>query len=225
MSKVCSKCKLNLSLNSFTFNNKTKKYTYRCKNCLLQDQRLYREKNKEKLKVRDSNYYQKNKVQINERNKNYISDNRNKRNEYIRKYKKEKKLKEPSFKIYELLRKRIWRCVKKNKKSNISKYYLGCDLEFYKKWIEYTFSNDMNWENHGKIWHIDHVIPISYFNLTDDDKIKIAFNWKNTRALSIKDNLVKKDKIYFDDIFKHDKLLKSFINEMGDPQPSILEIR
>lgn len=222
MSKVCSNCNLLLELDRFYF--RYNKYVSQCKDCQYKKNKDYKKNNQEKLKIRDSLYYQKNKDYINERNKNYLSENREKRNSYIREYRKKKNAQDPSFKIYNLLRKRIWRCVKKNNKSNISKQYLGCDLDFYKKWLEYTFTDNMNWENHGIIWHIDHIIPINYFDLTNNDHIKIAFNWKNTRSLSIIENLQKKNNIIFEDIKRHDNILKSFLSEIDNPQPSNSEM-
>lgn len=69
-------------------------------------------------------------------------ENREKRREYIKKYKAEKRLKDPSFRINENHRKRVWKCL--NKKSNSSKELLGCDIDLYFKWITYTMSIDKN---------------------------------------------------------------------------------
>lgn len=41
----------------------------------------------------------------------------------------------------------------------------------------------MNWANHGKIWEIDHIIPLSSFDLTIEENIYKAFNYKNTQPL------------------------------------------
>ena len=49
--------------------------------------------------------------------------------------------------------------------------------------------------NHGKKWHIDHVIPISKFDLDNEEQQLIAFNWRNTMPLSCKENLIKNNKI------------------------------
>jgi hypothetical protein len=50
-------------------------------------------------------------------------------------------------------------------------------------------------ENHGKEWHIDHVIPISKFDLNNQEEQILAFNWRNTMPLSCKENLSKNNKI------------------------------
>ena len=58
-------------------------------------------------------------------------------------------------------------------------------------------------ENHGKIWHIDHVIPISKFNLDNLEEQLLAFNWRNTMPLSSKENLSKNNKILKSQIEQH----------------------
>ena len=50
-------------------------------------------------------------------------------------------------------------------------------------------------ENYGKIWCLDHCIPIASFNLLDENDIKKCFNWINLRPMYVKDNIVKGDKI------------------------------
>lgn len=46
---------------------------------------------------------------------------------------------------------------------------LGCDAETFKKHIESQFSPDMNWDNHGSVWHVDHIIPLKYEVYTGAD--------------------------------------------------------
>lgn len=48
----------------------------------------------------------------------------------------------------------------------------------------------MTWENFGE-WHIDHIVPLSKFNLTDYEQLKIACHFSNLQPLWAKDNLSK----------------------------------
>ena len=96
--------------------------------------------------------------------------------------------------------------------------YLGCSREEYIKWLNY---NDKNYtlENHGKIWHIDHIIPLSHFNIIEDDNKMIAFNWRNTIALSPKENLKKNNKIIPSQIENHLNKLTIYHKENNIEMP------
>ena len=48
----------------------------------------------------------------------------------------------------------------------------------------------MSWENHGE-WHLDHVIPLSYFDLNDELQRLAAWHYINFQPLWAADNLKK----------------------------------
>ena len=75
-------------------------------------------------------------------------------------------------------------------KTDSSQQLLGMDINLYKMWIEYQFLPGMTWEN----THIDHVKPLSCFNLSDEGELYEAFNWINTQPLFKVDNLKKGNK-------------------------------
>jgi hypothetical protein len=82
------------------------------------------------------------------------------------------------------------------------KEILGCNKDFLIKWLEYRFDNNMTWENYGIYWDIDHIIPISNFDFSDEKQIKICFHWTNLQPLNKKINQSKSNKIikkYIDD--------------------------
>jgi hypothetical protein len=64
------------------------------------------------------------------------------------------------------------------------------------KHLEKQFKNGMTWENRGfNGWHIDHIIPISSFDLTDIEQQKICFHYSNLQPLWAKENILKSNKI------------------------------
>ena len=124
---------------------------------------------------------------------------------------------EPISKIIRSVRSRILSAIKNKTKRTIN--YLGCNCSEYLKWIlnndkQYTF------ENYGKEWHIDHVIPLSKFNITNEEQQLIAFNWRNTMPLSVKENLSKNNKIIKSQLEQHLKKLKEYHieNKLDLPQ-------
>jgi hypothetical protein len=52
----------------------------------------------------------------------------------------------------------------------------------------------MTWENWSvNGWHIDHIKPLSSFDLTDTEQLKEACSYNNLQPLWAKDNLKKSD--------------------------------
>jgi hypothetical protein len=58
----------------------------------------------------------------------------------------------------------------------------------------------MSWGNYGQ-WHIDHIIPLSSFNLLEEQQFKIACHYTNLQPLWAKENLSKGNKIISKDIY------------------------
>ena len=70
---------------------------------------------------------------------------------------------------------------------------LGIDIDLYRKWLEFQFTHEMNWENIEN----DHVKPICLFDISDDEQLKEAFNRKKTQPLLKHDHLQKGIKFNF----------------------------
>ena len=124
---------------------------------------------------------------------------------------------EPISKIIRNVRSRILSAIKNKSKHTIS--YLGCNCSDYLKWLLKN-ENSYTFENYGKEWHIDHVIPISKFDITNEEQQLLAFNWRNTMPLSVEENLKKNNKIIKSQIEQHYKnLLEYHIeNKLDLPQ-------
>ena len=87
--------------------------------------------------------------------------------------------------------------IKSKRKGNYrkSEKMLGCTLIQLQEHIQKQFSNGMTWNNHGKVWHVDHIIPLSKFNLFDASQYLLATHYTNLQPMWAKDNRVKSDKI------------------------------
>ena len=70
------------------------------------------------------------------------------------------------------------------KKSSSSLELLGISTKDFVSYIEEQWVKGyMNWENWGEVWELDHKIPISSFDLTNDLQLKECFNYKNFQPL------------------------------------------
>jgi transcription-repair coupling factor (superfamily II helicase) len=148
--------------------------------------------NKEEINKRNNEYYLKNKEEIKKKHKKWRLNNKDK----VRKQKKEKRKTNPTYRLINNLRRRILFALKSNSKSSNTMALLGTNnLEFIWKHLESTFKQGMTKENHGKIWHIDHIIPCSSFDMSDSEQQRKCFHYTNLQALFVHENLSKGAKI------------------------------
>ena len=174
---------------------------------VLEINNRWKNKNPEKYKEIIKNWASKNSDKIKEASKkHYIEKRKNNPNykKYRREKVKERKLNDVNFKIGENCRTIIYKALtaqncKKNKKST---ELLGCNIIFFKKWIESQFDDKMSWKNWGTYWEIDHVFPKSKFKLKNIIERYRCFNWTNCRPLEKKENNSKNNKIVLEDIVR-----------------------
>ena len=101
-----------------------------------------------------------------------------------------------NYKLSKGLRTRLWSAIKDNQKTGSAVKDLGCSIDELKSYLEFKFLPDMSWDNYGQYgWHIDHIKPLSSFNLTDRKQLLEACHYTNLQPLWAKDNLSKSDKI------------------------------
>ncbi len=96
----------------------------------------------------------------------------------------------PYYKLKKRLRDRFRKALKNNYKSGSAVKDLGCSIEQFKIYLESKFQPGMIWDNYGE-WHIDHIKPISKFDLTDRNQLLITCNYTNLQPLWAKDNRIK----------------------------------
>lgn len=96
------------------------------------------------------------------------------------------------FRLSGNIRARIRLAVRKGQKAGSAVSDLGCTVEELKKYLEAKFQPGMTWENWGrKGWHIDHIIPLASFDLTDREQFLKACHYTNLQPLWADQNLVK----------------------------------
>lgn len=127
-------------------------------------------------------------------------ENPNRRRDYSSRRRKE----DPQFRLKESLRSRLNLALRNNFKSGSAVKDLGCSINEFEKHLESKFQPGMTWENYGKepeSWNIDHIMPLSAFDLTKRQHTVLACHYLNLQPLWFKDNVIKGNKIDFE--FQH----------------------
>jgi len=101
----------------------------------------------------------------------------------------------PEAKLAATLRRRILKALDGEVKSGSTYELLGCTWEHLRCHIEAQFDGKMTWENHGSYWHLDHIIPLDSFDLSDPAQQRRACHWKNLQPLEAKENIRKRNRL------------------------------
>lgn len=150
------------------------------------------QKNKLDPKYKEKQKEWSNKPHVKEKRKKYYQENK----EYLSKQWNHKYHNDPLFKLQYVLRSRVLGAIKYQKahKNSKTEELLGCTYEDLKVYLENQFAEGMSWDNHGK-WHIDHIIPVANFDLTDIEQQKKCFHYTNLQPLWAQENMSKGYKI------------------------------
>jgi hypothetical protein len=90
------------------------------------------------------------------------------------------------------LRSRLNHAIKGGDKMGSAINDLGCSIEELKKHLEFKWKSGMTWDNWSiSGWHIDHIKPLSSFNLEDKTHFLEACHYTNLQPLWAVDNLKK----------------------------------
>ena len=122
--------------------------------------------------------------------------NRKLRREQMKKYNVTKYHNDINFKISCLLRTCLWDVLNNKNKVGSAVKDLGCTILELKIHLEKQFKEGMTWNNWCLFgWHIDHIIPLSSFDLTDRNQLLVACNYKNLQPMWAEENLKKGNKL------------------------------
>lgn len=108
---------------------------------------------------------------------------------------KEKRSYDPIYKIIDNLANRATKILKKKdiERSLSHMELIGCDSITLKKHISKQFLPNMTFDNYPE-WEVDHIKPITSYDLTKLEQLLECFNYKNLQPLWKHDNRVKSDK-------------------------------
>ena len=164
----------------------------------------WRADNKARIKASRKAYYEANKEKAIQDAKDWAINNREKdrekskayrkkpssrmrKQEYDKRYYREKEKTNIQWVIKSRLRARMRRAIETNAKTGSAVKDLGCSVEEFIAHIESRFEDGMNWDNRGD-WHIDHIIPLYKFDLSDREQFLKAAHYTNMQPLWAIDN-------------------------------------
>lgn len=193
----CSSCKLIKLHDEFVKHILHKDgISSKCKSCKSITDEKYRKNNKEKIKDFHKAHYQANKERIKLNTKFYRTKNKVKINKAKSRYRDRRIKNNVNYKLSIYIRNRICSAIKGKIKAGSAVKNLGCTIDEFKLYIEKKFQDGMTWHNHGTAgWHLDHIMPLSFFDLTDTEQFLKACNYTNYQPLWASDNLSKGNKL------------------------------
>ena len=171
-----------------------------------EQKKRYYEENKEKVKEYKRKWAESNKDSIKERTKRWHEQNKDhvkkQRNEYRlankdKIYKRMKKYRSSvKGKLDHTISTAICKHLKANKVIKANKHwedivgYTADDLIVH---LESRFTPDMNWDNYGTYWHVDHIKPKSWFlyESMEDPVFKECWALSNLQPLEAVANMKK----------------------------------
>jgi len=161
----------------------------------------YYESNKEKISEYYSEWREDNKERLKEYQKKWREENRDKLRKTKRDYERNRKASDPLYKLISNFRTAIYTVLKE---SNVDKYGHYFDILQYTpeeliNHLENQFKDDMTWENYG-IWHVDHKLPITSFNIKEigDEEFMRCWCLDNLQPMWGEENIRKSNKILED---------------------------
>ena len=134
-------------------------------------------------------YYNEKLVKI----KKYYLENHDKTITQQKEFKNKKYKTGINFRLICITRIRIRQALNRKTKSISTKEILGIDNDIYRNSIKFQITPETYWTN----IEIEHVKPISMFDVSDDEQLKEPFKQRNTQPLLKKDHLQKGLKITF----------------------------
>jgi hypothetical protein len=102
-----------------------------------------------------------------------------------------------NYRLSNYLSAALRKAIKKGRRATFD--ILGYTIDDLRRHLESLFQPGMSWQNYGTAWHIDHVIPKSWFKLEAEDgideyELKACWSLLNLQPLSAAENLQKKDR-------------------------------
>jgi hypothetical protein len=180
---------------------------------IIENRKQYYNNNKDKVNKSNKQYNNDNKEEVKEYQKEYYNNNKEAIVVYQKQYRKDRIKKDPEYRLKRIVSNAIYKGLKYNSSSKDGAsiwHYLPYSPQELKSHLEKQFLTSgnewMTWYNHGAYklniwndnnpitwtWHIDHIIPHSFFKYTSMTDLAFQDCWalQNLRPYSAKQNVI-----------------------------------
>lgn len=190
MNKRCSKCSVVKDIASFCKKRSNKDGLYIwCRTCCAE----HKAANKESIAIKKKAWVENNRDKVRIASNKWYLSNKVKKHAYTRaRYNSN-----IHARLSSNLRSRLSKALKNNQKLGSAIKDLGCSIEELRKHLESKWKLGMSWDNYGhkpENWNIDHVVPLSSFDLTDREQLLKACHYSNLQPLWATENYSKSNK-------------------------------
>jgi hypothetical protein len=192
--KCCARCGIEKPHKDFNKHkaNRDGLQSY-CKLCQQSSVKAWREDHPDQQKRNYEQYREAHR----EKRREYDRQWRQRNRDYWRGYQNERLRTDLSYRLHNHISRAIRRAIKKNQQTTFD--ILGYSMDELRQHLESLFQPGMSWQNYGTHWHIDHVIPKSWFHFeaeTDLDRYELKWCWSlpNLQPMWMQANLQKKNR-------------------------------
>ena len=158
----------------------------------------WRDSNKEHLSLKHKKWSEKNKEHLSEYHKQWRTENVDKWRKTKRDYQQHLRDTNPQYKLISYFKTAIYTVLKENNVNKYGHYFdvLNYTPEELMKHLESKFTDGMKWENYG-VWHVDHKLPISSFNIKEigDEEFMRCWCLDNLQPMWGEENIRKSNKL------------------------------
>lgn len=155
--------------------------------------KAWRDRNRAHINAKSREWNVKNRALKRRTNLKWRKRNPEKAKEIAREYARRRYQTNPQWRLATLARNRISGALKRRKaeKSARTTDLLGCSVQDLRIHLEKQFRPGMTWENYGRHWHVDHIVPCDAFDLTDPEQQRRCFHFSNLQPLPARENIQK----------------------------------
>lgn len=161
----------------------------------------YKENRKVKLEYQ-LQYNRNHKEQISKNNKKYRENNYDKIRDYLKDWQANKRNTDPIYRLNKNISSLIRHSLNNKKNGYHWENIVGYTCDDLIAHLEKLFKPGMSWGNYGlgyNKWNIDHIIPVSLFNITSAEckGFKKCWSLENLRPMWSYENLTKKNTLFW----------------------------